>query len=78
MNEKDKVVAELSGEKWLWDLALLCDVSHHLNDLNTKFQCQRNISDVVGALRAFEMKRKLFRKELICVIFLVICFIRMD
>jgi hypothetical protein len=28
MNEKGKVVAELSGEKWLWDLALLCDIYH--------------------------------------------------
>jgi hypothetical protein len=36
MNEKGKVVAELSDEKWLWDLALLCDISHHVNDLNIK------------------------------------------
>jgi hypothetical protein len=27
MNEKREVVTELSHEKWLWDLALLCDVS---------------------------------------------------
>jgi hypothetical protein len=33
MNEKGKVVAELSEKKWLSDLALLCDVSHHVNDI---------------------------------------------
>jgi hypothetical protein len=38
MNEKGKVVAECSDEKWLWDLALLCDISHHFNDSNTKLQ----------------------------------------
>jgi hypothetical protein len=35
MNEKGKVVAELIDEKWLWDLAFLCDISYHVNDLNT-------------------------------------------
>jgi hypothetical protein len=40
MNEKGKVVAELSDEKWLWDAAFLCDISHHLNDINTKLQGQ--------------------------------------
>jgi hypothetical protein len=30
MNEKGKVVGKLSDEKWLWGLALLCDISHHL------------------------------------------------
>jgi hypothetical protein len=33
MNEKGGVVAELSDKKWVWDSTLLCDVSHHLNDL---------------------------------------------
>jgi hypothetical protein len=38
MIEKDNTVAELSDEKWLLNLALLCDISHNLNDLNTKLQ----------------------------------------
>jgi hypothetical protein len=57
MNEKGKVVAELSDEKWLWNLALLCVISHHLNDL--KYQTSTStelISDTFGAVRAFEMK----------------------
>jgi hypothetical protein len=31
-NKKGKVMAELSNENWLWDLALLCDISHHINN----------------------------------------------
>jgi len=38
MNQKSKVVAELSDEKRLWDLAWLFAISHRLKDLNTKFQ----------------------------------------
>jgi hypothetical protein len=40
VNEKGKVVAELivSDKKWVWDFALLYDISHHVNDLNTKLQ----------------------------------------
>jgi hypothetical protein len=61
MNKKGKVVAELRDKKFLWDLALLCGISRHANDLNTKPQVQQKlISDV----RAFEMKLKLFRKQL--------------
>jgi hypothetical protein len=51
MNEKSKVVAVLSDEKWLSDLTLLRDVSHHVNDLNTKLQVQQKvISDRFGAV----------------------------
>jgi hypothetical protein len=38
INEKSKVVAELSDENWLGDLALLCDINRQLNKLNIKFQ----------------------------------------
>jgi hypothetical protein len=65
MNEKGKVVAKLSDEKWLWDLALLCDISPHISDLNTKLQGpQKLISDIFGVVRAFEMKLKVFRRHL--------------
>jgi hypothetical protein len=43
MNEKGKVAAVLSDEKWLWNLALLCDINHHLNDTNTKLQGQQKL-----------------------------------
>jgi hypothetical protein len=39
MNEKGKVVTEVSDEKWLWDLALLFDISHLVND---RYQTSRS------------------------------------
>jgi hypothetical protein len=43
------------------DLALLCDITHHLNDINAKFQGQQKvISDICGVVRAFEMKLNYF------------------
>jgi hypothetical protein len=57
MNEKSKVEAKVRDERWLWDLTMLCDISHHLNYLNMKLQDQQKlISDMPGAVRAFEMK----------------------
>jgi hypothetical protein len=65
MNQKGKAVAELGDEKWHWDFILLCDISHHVNDLHTNHQGQQKpISDMFWAFREFEMKLKLFRKEL--------------
>jgi hypothetical protein len=52
-NQKGKIVAELSDEKWLWDLALLCDTSHHLNVLNTKLKVNRN--SFLTCLRLYEL-----------------------
>lgn len=31
-NETRKAVAELADRKWLWNLALLCDIGYHLKD----------------------------------------------
>jgi hypothetical protein len=51
--------------KCLWDLALLCDVSNHVNYLNTKREGQQKlISYMFGDVRAFRMKLKLFWKQL--------------
>jgi hypothetical protein len=61
LNEKGHVLALLSDENCLWDLTLLCDISHHV--LNTKLQGQP-ISDMLGAVRAFVKKLKLFLKQL--------------
>jgi len=47
-DEKGKVVAELGDEKCLWDLALLCDSSCHLNDLNMKPEHQQKLISVCG------------------------------
>jgi hypothetical protein len=74
MNEKGKVLAEFGEEKWFWDLASVCDISHHLSDLNTKLQRkQKLVSDMFWCVRILEMKLELFRKQLgninLCAIF---------
>jgi hypothetical protein len=64
MNTKGEAVAVLSDVKLLWDLALLCDTSHQLSDFKiSNLKVNRNISDMYVAVRAFEMKLKLFRKQ---------------
>jgi hypothetical protein len=61
---ESKAVAVFSDEKLLWDLSLLCDNSHQLNDLEiSKSKVNSNISDMYVAVRAFQMKLKLFRKQ---------------
>jgi hypothetical protein len=35
-------VAEPSDEKWLCDLALPFNISHHVNGLNARFKVNRN------------------------------------
>jgi hypothetical protein len=67
MNEKNKVSTEISDEKWLWDLALLCDISSQVNYLDAKLQGQQKlISVMLWAVRALETKLKLrvFRKQM--------------
>jgi hypothetical protein len=71
MNERGKVVAKLNDGKCLWDMALLCDTSRQLNDLNAEHRGQqKQISDVFRTVRASEVKLKLFRKYIMvtCVV----------
>jgi hypothetical protein len=43
----------------------MCDINHYIHDLNTILHGQHKlISDMVGAVRTFEMKLKLFWKQL--------------
>jgi hypothetical protein len=58
-----KLVAELSVEEWL-NMALLYYISHHLNDLNINLQGQQKlIYYMFGTAIAFEMKLRLFWKQ---------------
>jgi hypothetical protein len=43
MNEKGKIVVELTDEKWLRDLAMLCYISHQVKDLNTNHKGQQKL-----------------------------------
>jgi hypothetical protein len=63
MKGEGEGVAELNAEKRLRDLALLCEISHNLHELSTKGQ-HNLIYDMFGLVRPFEMKLKLFRKQL--------------
>jgi hypothetical protein len=60
MDEKGKVPAELSYEKWRWGFALLCDMKHHAKGLNTKREL---IPGTFWAVTAFQMKLTLIRKQ---------------
>jgi hypothetical protein len=58
-----KKKSTLSDEKRLWDFALLCDISHHLNYLYTKIQGpQSSFITSLGLSRDCLMKLKLFWK----------------
>lgn len=59
--EKSTQFHELSNPVWLWDLAILCDLTAYLNELNLKLQCKdKLISHVHADLCAFQTKLKLF------------------
>jgi hypothetical protein len=64
MNKKGKAMAESLDDKWLWVLALLCDMSLQLNDLSTKTSRSRETHFWhYWAVRAFEIKIKLLVKN---------------
>ena len=61
-----KKFEELESESWNHDFLYLCDITDHLNDLN--LQLQRKdllIFQLVGAVKAFKMKLRLFRSQLL-------------
>lgn len=64
MNGKYKVVTEPTDDKWLWNLALQCDIRHHTNNLSTKLQGQHkpnfDMSEIVTAL---EINLTLLQKQ---------------
>jgi hypothetical protein len=53
MNNRGKVMAELTDEKLLWDLALLCDI-------RKTSRSKKLTSHMLETVRDFEMKLKLF------------------
>ncbi|KAK0138753.1 General transcription factor II-I repeat domain-containing protein 2 [Merluccius polli] len=61
MESKQKVIPELEDEKWLSDLAFMCDITEHLNVLNVKLQGrQQLITEMRDAVKAFQMKLRLW------------------
>ncbi|KAL3851914.1 hypothetical protein ACJMK2_015609 [Sinanodonta woodiana] len=64
MTEKSKHLPKLSNPLWLWDLAILCDLTAYLNDLNVKLQGKNKlICHVYADISAFQAKLQLFIQQ---------------
>ena len=64
-NEPQKF-EKLESKSWNHNLFFLCDITSHLNDLNTQLQGKDLlIFQLVGAVKAFKMKLQLFRGQLL-------------
>ncbi|XP_060845827.1 general transcription factor II-I repeat domain-containing protein 2-like [Rhopalosiphum padi] len=55
MNEKNKIVSELSDESWILELAFLTDITTFLNELNIKLQGKgKLLSDMYTDIKSFQ------------------------
>lgn len=60
MNEKYKIISELSDESWILKLAFLIDITTFLNELNIKLQGKgKLLSDMYTDIKSFQVKLKL-------------------
>lgn len=60
MNEKNKIVSELSDESWILEFAFLTDITTFLNELNIKLQGKEKLlSDMYTDIKLFQVKLKL-------------------
>lgn len=65
MDSKGRAIAELEDEKWLSDLAFMCDITEHLNVLNLKLQGRGQlITDMRDAVKAFQIKLRLWESQM--------------
>ena len=65
MAMKGKAVPELANEKWIHDMAFMCDITHHLNALNVKLQgCKQLITDMRDAVKVFRTKLRLWENQM--------------
>ncbi|KAJ8393337.1 hypothetical protein AAFF_G00062380 [Aldrovandia affinis] len=65
MESKQKAISELEDEKWLSDLAFMCDVTEHLNVLNVKLQGRKQlITEMRDSVKAFQMKLRLWEDQM--------------
>ncbi|XP_068089524.1 general transcription factor II-I repeat domain-containing protein 2-like [Hyperolius riggenbachi] len=64
MTGKSKQLPELGDPSWLWDLAILCDLTEYLNELNVKLQGKNKlICHVYADISAFKTKLQLFIEQ---------------
>jgi hypothetical protein len=58
-------IRKLFGPEWLWDLAFLADITHHVNDLNTRLQGKgRLVFFMFSDVKSSQLTLKLFAKQL--------------
>jgi hypothetical protein len=56
---------KLPDPELLWNLVFLADITHHVNDLNTRLQGKRRlVCDMFLDVKSFQLKLKLFSKQL--------------
>ncbi|XP_068103334.1 general transcription factor II-I repeat domain-containing protein 2A-like [Hyperolius riggenbachi] len=64
MTGKSKQLPELGDPSWLWDLAIICDLTEYLNELNVKLQGKNKlICHVYADISAFKTKLQLFIEQ---------------
>ncbi|KAJ4426231.1 hypothetical protein ANN_27042 [Periplaneta americana] len=65
MREQGMEIKELSDKTWICDLAYLCDICEHLNNLNVRLQGrQKNVVAMYSTLQAFTRKLTLLMEHL--------------
>lgn len=66
LNGKGKDTEELRQQQFLCELAFLCDISSHLDELNLQLQGRgRIITDMYSSVKAFKTKLYLWEKQLL-------------
>lgn len=65
MDSKEKDSTVLRDEKWKCELAILADITAHLNGINLQLQGRdRMISDMYDAVKAFQVKLLLWETQI--------------
>ena len=65
LSDKGKPMEELSDPAWLSDFAFMVDITHHLNELNTKLQGKDTVvSQLYAHIKAFVNELRLFKHHL--------------
>jgi hypothetical protein len=56
LTERQKFHEKLSDPEWLWALPFLADITHHVNDLNTRLQGKgRLVYDMFSDVKSFQL-----------------------